>query len=52
MGPLVKTFIIEHLYIVCNDKRNNVITQAFFEQDEPPDTPVPVLERLAFKTVV
>lgn len=49
--PLVKTFIIEHLYIVCNDKRNNVITQAFFEQDEPPNTAVPVLERLAFKAV-
>ena len=52
MGPLVKTFIIEHLYIVCNDKRHNVITQTLFEQNKPPNTAVPVLERLAFKTVV
>lgn len=49
--PLVKPFVVKHFYFIRNDKRNNVITQAFFEQDEPPDTPVPVLERLAFKAV-
>ena len=42
--PLRESAIVERLHIIRNDKRNNVISKAFFEHDQPADTPIAVLE--------
>ena len=42
--PLLQSAIIEHFYAVLNNKRHNIVFQTFLEQDQPPDTPVAVLE--------
>lgn len=53
MGPLIKAFIIKHLYIVRNDKRHNIIAQTLFEQNKPPNTAVPVLKGMySFKLIM
>ena len=44
LGPLRESAIVERLHIIRNDKRNNVISKAFFEHDQPADTPIAVLE--------
>ena len=42
--PLREPTIVERLHIIINDKRNNVMSKAFFKHDQPADTPVAVLE--------
>ena len=42
--PLRESTRVERLHIIRNDKRNNVISKAFFEHDQPADTPIAVLE--------
>ena len=42
--PLRESAIVERLHIIRNDKWNNVISKAFFEHDQPADTPIAVLE--------
>ena len=42
--PLMKSAIIEHLQIICDDEGNDAICEAFFEHDETAYTPVAILE--------
>ena len=42
--PLLQSAVIEHFYAVLNNKRHDIVFQAFLEQDQPPDTPVAVLK--------
>lgn len=51
--PLRESSIIERLHVISNDKRNNVMSKAFFKHDQPADTSVTVLEWMnALKTNV
>lgn len=43
-NPLLQSAVIEHFYAVLNNKRHDIVFQAFLEQDQPPDTPVAVLK--------
>ena len=42
--PLREPSIIERLHVISYDKRNNVMSKAFFKYDQPADTPIAVLE--------
>lgn len=42
--PRRESTIVERLHFVSNDKRNNVMSKAFFKHDQPADTSVTVLE--------
>ena len=42
--PLMKSAIIEHLQIICDDEGNDAICEAFFEHDETAYTSVAILE--------
>ena len=44
MAPLMKTAIIEHLQIICDDEGNDAICEAFLEHDETAYTSVAILE--------
>ena len=49
--PLLQSAVIEHFYAVLNNKRHNIVFQAFLEHNQTTDTPVAVLERVnALKT--
>ena len=42
--PLRESTIIERLHVISNDKRNNVMSKAFFKHDQPADTSIAILE--------
>lgn len=42
--PFRQTAVIEMLLAVLDDKRNDVMSQAFLQSDQPSHTPVSVLE--------
>ena len=44
--PFAQSAIIEHLEFVGDDKRHDVVGQAFFEQEEATDATVTILERM------
>ena len=46
MVPFVKPAIIEHLQVILDNKRDNVVFKTFLEKDKSADTPVAVLERM------
>lgn len=51
--PLLQAPVVEHLDVVLDDKRHDVVPQAFFEKEQAPDSAVAVLERMdALKAVV
>ena len=42
--PLRESTIVERLHIIRNDKRNNVISKAFFEHDQPANASIAILK--------
>ena len=51
--PLVQSTIVEHLQVVLNDKRYNVVFEAFLEENQSPDATVAVLKWVdAFKLIM
>ena len=42
--PFIQSPIIEHFQLFINDKRHDIIFQAFFEQNQSADTPVAILK--------
>lgn len=42
--PLRESAIVERLHVISYDKRNNVISKAFFKHDQPADTSIAILE--------
>ena len=44
--PFMQSPIIEHFQIFINDKWNDIIFQAFLEQNQSADTPVAILKRM------
>ena len=44
--PFMQATIINHLQVILNNKRDNVIFEAFLEKDESTDTPVAILKRM------
>ena len=42
--PLREPSIIERLHVISNDKRNNVMSKAFFKHDQPADTSIAILK--------
>ena len=44
MTPFVETSVIEHFQIICDDKGDDVISEAFLEHDEAPNTSIAILE--------
>ena len=46
MAPLSEASIIEHLQLVCDDKRNDIICQALLEHQQATNTTITVLERM------
>ena len=46
MTPFVETSVIEHFQIICDDKGDDVISEAFLEHDEATNAPVAILERM------
>lgn len=44
--PFMQAMIINHLQVILNNKRDNVVFEAFLEKDEPTDTPVTILKRM------
>ena len=42
--PFTKATIIEKFEVVCDDKGNDVISQAFLEHDEAIHSPIAILE--------
>ena len=45
-SPLRKTAVVEHLKVVINYERNNIVSQTFLEKYQSADTPVSVLKRM------
>ena len=51
--PFLQATVVEYLDVVLDDKRHDVVTQAFFEMEQSPDSAVAVLERVnSLKAVV
>ena len=44
--PFMQATIINHLQVILNNKRDNVIFEAFLDKDESTDTPVAILKRM------
>ena len=44
--PFLQSTVIEHLQIVLNDERNDIVFQALLKHDQPAHTAVAVLERM------
>ena len=44
MAPFTKAAIIEELEVVCDDEGDDVISEAFLEHDEAPNTSIAILE--------
>ena len=44
MTPFVETSVIEHFQIICDDEGDDVISEAFLEHDEAPNTSIAILE--------
>ena len=42
--PLLQSAVIEHFYAVLNNKRHDIVFQAFLEHNQPADTPIAVLK--------
>ena len=53
MVPFVKPAIIEHLQVILDNKRDNVVFKTFLEKDKSANTPVAVLKRMyCFKSIM
>ena len=51
--PLLQAAVVEHLDVVLDDKRHDVVPQTFFEKEQSPDSAVAVLKRMdTLKAVV
>lgn len=51
--PFLQATVVEYLDVVLDDKRHDVVTQAFFEMEQAPNSAVAVLERVnSLKAVV
>ena len=46
MAPFVKTSVIEHLQLVCDDERHDIISEALLKHNEPSHTSIAVLKRM------
>ena len=44
MTPFVETSVIEHFQIICDDKGDDVISEAFLEHDEATNAAIAILE--------
>src|SRR5699024_6416002 len=44
--PLFQSAIIEQFQIILNDKRNNIIFQAFFKHNQSTHSPIAILKRM------
>ena len=42
--PLRESTIVERLHVISNDKRNNVMSKAFFKHNQPADTSIAILK--------
>ena len=51
--PFLQPSVIEHFYIILNNKRRDIIPQTLFEKNKPSDSAVSVLKRMySFKIVM
>lgn len=51
--PLVQSTIVEHLQVILNDKRYDVVFEAFFEENQSSDATIAILKWVdAFKLIM
>ena len=53
MVPFFKAAVVEQLQVILDDKRNDIVLQAFLKKDQAAHTAISVLEGMyAFKSYV